>query len=117
MASDLHKRPAQPRMPRDAGDATVFYERDLHYPKNREIVARSRVIPAVTASEGPGVHMKMGGAFVVLTASETMGLITRLQCALSTARTITESGRGLYTRVANVASVASADTEEMQDES
>lgn len=30
---------------------------------------------------------------------------------------ITKSGRGLYTRVANVASVASADTEEMQDES
>ena len=93
MLPDLHKRPAQPRMPGDAGDATVFYERELHYPKNREIVARSRVIPAVTASEGPGVHVKMGGAFVVLTATETMGLITRLHHALSTAQTIIQSER------------------------
>lgn len=117
MASDLRKRLSRPRMPGDAGDANVFYERELHYPKNREIVARSRISPAVTASEGAGVHLKLQGAFVVLTASETMGLITRLQCALSTARTITESGRGLHTCVSDVASVASAGTEEMQDES
>lgn len=78
MHSDQHKRPAYGEMPAKA-TRPLFQESEFHYDRNRRQAKQSRVAPAITASGGPGVHLKIGAAFLYLTNSEAKHLVARLQ--------------------------------------
>ena len=81
MYSDQHKHPARGEMPPKA-TRPLFQEYEFHYDRNRRQAKQSRVAPAITASGGPGVHLKIGAAFLYLTNSEAKHLVARLQQAM-----------------------------------
>ena len=81
MYSDQHKHPAHGEMPPKA-TRPLFQETEFHYERNRRHAKQSRVAPAITASGGPGVHLKIGPAFLYLTNSEARHLVHRLQRAM-----------------------------------
>ena len=81
MYSDQHKHPAYGEMPAKA-TRPLFQEAEFHYERNRRQAKQSRVAPAITASGGPGVHLKIGSAFLYLTNSEARHMVHRLQQAM-----------------------------------
>lgn len=82
MHSDQAKQPAQAEMPREA-TRPLFQESEFHYDRNRRHAKQSRVSPAVSASGGPAVNIKLGATFMFLTNSEAKHLIRRLENAIS----------------------------------
>lgn len=84
MALDLHKRPSDTKMTgNDSMTAKVFQESEFHYDRNRRHAKQSRVSPAISASGGPAVNIKLGATFMFLTNSEAKHLIRRLENAIS----------------------------------
>lgn len=81
MHSDQHKHPAYGEMPPKA-TRPLFQESEFHYDRNRRHAKQSRVSPAVSASGGPAVNIKIGSLFMFLTNSEAKHLISRLQQAM-----------------------------------
>lgn len=82
MHPDQAKQPAYSEMP---GEATrpLFQESEFHYDRNRRHAKQSRVSPAVSASGGPAVNIKLGATFMFLTNSEAKHLVRRLENAIS----------------------------------
>lgn len=82
MHPDQAKQPAYSEMP---GEATrpLFQESEFHYDRNRRQAKQSRIAPAITASGGPGVHIKLGPAFTYLTNAEAKRIIRRIEEAIS----------------------------------
>ena len=77
--SDLHKQPSEAILPGDDSmTANLFQENPFHYERNRRHADRASFKPAITASGGPGVQVKIGGAFLVLTNTEAKRIIRRL---------------------------------------
>lgn len=82
MTSDQAKQPAHNEMP-DKATRPLFRESEFHYDRNRRHAKQSRVSPAVSASGGPAVNIKLGATFMFLTNSEAKHLIRRLENAIS----------------------------------
>lgn len=90
MAPHQHKRPSSPEMTgNDSMTAKVFQESEFHYDRNRRHAKQSRVSPAVSASGGPAVNIKLGSVFMFLTNSEVKHLIRRLENAMNLSETET----------------------------
>lgn len=78
------KRPSDTKMTgNDSMTAKVFQESEFHYDRNRRHAKQSRVSPAISASGGPAVNIKLGATFMFLTNSEAKHLIRRLENAIS----------------------------------
>lgn len=67
----------------DSMTAKVFQESEFHYDRNRRHAKQSRVSPAISASGGPAVNIKLGATFMFLTNSEAKHLIRRLENAMT----------------------------------
>lgn len=81
MYSDQHKHPARGEMPPKA-TRPLFRESEFHYDRNRRHAKQSRISPAISASGGPAVNIKLGAAFMFLTNSEAQHIINRLRQAM-----------------------------------
>lgn len=86
MPSDQDKHPAKPKMP-DYATRPLLTESAFHYDRNRRQAKQARFTPAVTASGGPGVHVKLGAAFLFLTNAEARRVIDRLSKAVQQSET------------------------------
>lgn len=89
--SDLHKQPSEAILPGDDSmTANLFQENPFHYERNRRHADRASFKPAITASGGPGVQVKIGSAFLVLTNTEAKRIIRRLEQAITNSEQETE---------------------------
>ena len=70
--------------------ANLFQENPFHYERNRRHADRASFKPAITASGGPGVQVKIGSAFLVLTNTEAKRIIRRLEQAITNSEQETE---------------------------
>jgi hypothetical protein len=83
---DQGKHPASGKMPGDARRTErQFQENPFHYERNRRQAKQARFTPAITASGGPGVHVKLGAAFLVLTTAEARRVVRRIEQAIKEA--------------------------------
>lgn len=69
------------------GTKTVFEEKKHHHWKNRQDAYYAAVKPAILANGEPGVWLRIGGTFAVLSKDEFHALSERVTAAITETET------------------------------
>ena len=71
--------------PSKNGTKNVFVEKSHHHWKNRQDAYYTAIKPAILANGEPGVWLRIGGTFAVLSKTEFAAIADRITTAISEA--------------------------------